>query len=117
MVDILCEIVGKSLLLVAGRHWVVPASAPGITAQYAPYSQPYSFDDSVGLHGLNEVCRATGLKSATAVWSTKYMQRFADASLVEQYRQDDESFQHPGLVQLVKCFRLSRRLKSFSSSL
>jgi hypothetical protein len=72
------------------------ASAPGITAQDAPYSQPYSLDDTVGFHGLDEVRRAAGLKPAPAAWSTKYMQRFADESFVEQYRQDDESLQHPG---------------------
>ena len=87
---------GKSLLLAAGWHRVVPASAPGITAQNAPYSQPYTLDDTVGFHSLNEVCRATGLKTASAIWSTEYMQRFADEPFVEQDRQNDESLQHPG---------------------
>ncbi len=83
MVDILCESMGKALFLAAGRHRVVSAPPPGITAQNAPHSQPYALDDAVSFYGLYEVCRATGLKPASAVGSTKYMQRFADESLVE----------------------------------
>jgi hypothetical protein len=73
------------------------ASTPGIAAQNAPDAQPHTFDDSVCLHCLYEVGGAAGLEAASAVGPAKNMQRFADESFVEHYRQDDQALQHPSV--------------------
>jgi hypothetical protein len=72
--------------MVAGRHGVVPAPTPGITAQDAPYPEPYAFYHTVGFHGLNKIGGTARGETAPAVGAAEYMQRSADKALVEKHR-------------------------------
>ena len=64
----------------------MPAAAPGVAAQNAPYPQPHAFDDSVGLHRLDEVGGAAGGETTSAVGTTENVQWSADEALVEKHR-------------------------------
>ena len=100
----------------AGWYGVVSAASPRVAAQDAPQTKPHPFDDTVCFHGLNEVGGAAGSEPAPAIGAGNDMERHADEALVEQHGQYDKTFQHVLTQLLVKCLRLSRRRKSFSSS-
>ena len=67
----------------------MPAAAPGIAAQDAPYTQGCTLEGTVGFNGLDEVGGTTGGKPATAPRPADEMQRSADETLVEAYREDE----------------------------
>ena len=64
----------------------MPAASPGVAAQDAPYTQPHSFDDSVGFHRLDEVGGTAGGEAASAVGAAENVQWPADKALVEKHR-------------------------------
>ena len=91
----------------------MPAAAPGIAAQDAPYTQSCTLEGTVGFNGLDKVGGTTGGKPATASRPADEMQRAADETLVEAHREDEQLLQH-ALVS-VRSRRFICLIKSRSS--